>query len=66
MKKIITVFKKDVAEQIVDELGTSYMIQELNGQEAYSFVESDRLIKLLSDKRKFSKKDWFTDNKLRF
>ena len=58
--KFILVTKKEVAEEICDEIGTNYMLQDLNGQTMYCFVNTDRLHKLLSNKGRFSKRDWFT------
>jgi len=66
VKRIITVLRKDVADEISDETGSSYMIQALNGEEVYSFVLTDRLHKLLNEKQRFSRRDWFIDSRLRF
>ena len=66
MKKIICVHKKETADRIADALGCKYMTQNLGGHTVYSFVETDRLHKLLNGSGAYSKKDWFYDNKLRF
>ena len=66
MRRMICVTNKNVAEDLADQ-GFRYMLQYLNSdQEVYTFVETDELVKLLSDKRKYSKKDWFRNNKMMF
>ena len=62
MKKMINVFRQEVAEQIVNELGCKYMTKDLGDTQVFVFVETDKILKYL--KRNYSKKDWFYDNKV--
>ena len=57
-KKFILVTKKSVADEICDELGTNYMLNNMGNDVAYCFLYTDKLHTLLSDKRRFSKRDW--------
>ena len=65
MKRMICVTNKGVAEKLSD-MGFRYMKQYLNDTEIYTFIESEDLYQLLSDKRQFSKKHWYVDKRLRF
>ena len=65
MKKMICVTSKNVADELA-ELGFRHMTRNVNGSDVYTFVESDRLIEVLSDRRKFSKENWYMDKRLRF
>ena len=62
MRKMINVFRQEVAEQIVNELGCKYMTKDLGDAQVFCFVDSDKLHKYI--KKNFSKKDWFYDNKV--
>ena len=66
VKKIICVTRKEIADQIAEELSCKYMIQNLGETEVYSFIETDKLYKILSNKSKYSRKEWYYDNRLRF
>ena len=65
MKKLICVTNREVAGELAG-MGFRYMIQHAAGKEVFAFVESQRLFDVLSDSRKFSKKHWYIDKRLRF
>ena len=62
MKRIVNVLREDVANQIADECGCSYIINDLGETKVFSFVETDKLHKYI--KSRFSKKEWFYGNKV--
>lgn len=61
MKRLVCMFSKEKAE-ILEEMGFSYMIQEMAGKTTYVFVESKYLTIALQDKKTFGKKDYFYNN----
>ena len=65
MKRMICVTNQNVAEELVS-LGFRYMKQHQNDTVIYTFIESEDLFELINDKRKFSKKHWYIDKRLRF
>lgn len=66
MRKMICVVSEEVANDLADQ-GFRYMEQYINNdQKVYMFRESDKLHKILSDKRKYTRKDWFYNDKLLF
>ena len=65
MKKMICVTNKNVADELA-EMGFRHMTQNVNGCDVYTFVESEKLLDALSDKRRFSKEHWYMDKRLRF
>ena len=66
MKKIICITRKETADEIAEEISCKYMIQNLGNTEVYSFIETDKLHKILNDKSKYSRKEWYYDNRLKF
>ena len=65
-KNMILVTNQKCAEQLADE-GFKYMLQHLeNNTVGYVFLETERLRKILSDKSRFSKKDWNPMSRLCF
>ena len=57
-KKLVLVSSKKMADELVEE-GFNYMIQHLdNNTEAYAFIETDALYKILNSKGRFSRKNW--------
>ena len=66
MKRIVLVINQDKVD-LLDELGFSPCGKRtVNGKDAYQYVVTDRLYKILNDKSKFTKKDYFEDTKLTF
>ena len=67
MKKIICVVRKEVADRIAEECSCSYMTQVLgDNTQIYTFIESDKIHKVISDKNQFSKNDWYYEKRLKF
>ena len=65
MKRMICVTNQGMAEELAAR-GFRFMKQHQNGCEVYTFVECEELFELINDKRKFCKKNWYVDSRLRF
>ena len=65
MKRMICVRNQSMAEELADR-GFRFMKQHQNGCEVFTFVESEELLEVLDDKRKYSKENWYADRRLRF
>lgn len=65
MRRMICVTNKNVADELAGH-GYRYMTQNQGDKAVFTFVESEDLYELLSDKKKFSKKHWYVDKRLRF
>ena len=67
MRKIICIVRKEVADRIAEECACSYMTQALGDNTmVYTFIESDKIHKLLGDNTRFSKRDWYYEKRLKF
>lgn len=65
MKRFINVINKNMRDELSD-LGFRYTTQIIDDREVYVFIESDKLYKILNNKCKFSKKDYYHSNIMKF
>ena len=66
----ITFLDKEKADEISNKLKVGYIVERINIngqlQNIYKFIETEDLCKFLQDKSKYSKKDYFCTNIMKF
>ena len=65
-RKFVCLTNKDKAEELADE-GFNYMLETLDSNQViYKFILTDELYRVLNDKKRFNKREWYYDSKMRF
>ena len=69
-KRFVNFYSEDKANEIAGLLGVKYMREVVGSgsqeRTVYVFFENDKMHRLLQDKNKYSKRDYYYSNTLRY